>query len=363
ARLAGVDTRALRGARPTWVGGSGPWRGDLHPFRIGPGTDGQPNGVQPFPRPAAFGEAEVVLLGDDASMRLLEEAEGWEALSDLALEAHGLLIKEPGPPEIPGVTVDTQEQDGVTLSRVFIESEEGARRMGKLPGHYSTLEAPQLRSRSVEMEEKAGIVLAQELRRFFQALGVGPEDETLVVGLGNWNATPDALGPKVVSRLTVTRHLHRMVPPEKRGGLRPVAAIAPGVLGLTGIETSEIVQALVAQLRPKLVICIDALAARESQRLGITVQIADTGIHPGSGVGNRRLGITPQVLGVPVLAVGVPTVIRAATLVQDALSQMGRPAGPAAERLLQPYFHSMIVTPREVDDLVDSMANVVAGGL
>lgn len=305
----------------------------------------------------------MVLLGDDAARRLLEEAESWETLSDLALEAHGLLVRQEGPPEIPGVTVETVEQDGITLSRVFIESEEGARRMGKLPGHYSTLEAPELRTRSVEMEEKAGVVLAQELQRFFQALGVGPEDETLVVGLGNWNATPDALGPKVVSRLTVTRHLHRMVPPEKRGGLRPVAAIAPGVLGLTGIETSEIVQALVAQLHPKLVICIDALAARESQRLGITVQIADTGIHPGSGVGNRRQGITPHTLGVPVLAIGVPTVIRAATLVQDALSQMGRPTGPAAEQLLQPYFNSMIVTPREVDDLVDSMANVVAGGL
>lgn len=299
----------------------------------------------------------------DAAGRLLEEAEKWTALSDLALEAHGVLVREQQPPEIPGVTVDTQEQDGITLSRVFIETDEGARRMGKLPGHYSTLEAPQLRTRSVEMEEKVGRVLAEELQRFLQALGVGPEDEALVVGLGNWNATPDSLGPKVVGRLTVTRHLHRMVPPEKRGGMRPVAAIAPGVLGLTGIETGEIIQALVARLQPRLVICIDALAARESQRLGVTIQIADTGIHPGSGVGNRRQGITPHSLGVPVLAVGVPTVVRAVTLVEDGLNQLGQPAGPVVERLLQPYLNSMIVTPREVDDLVDSLANVVAGGL
>ncbi|BAS28502.1 GPR endopeptidase [Limnochorda pilosa] len=302
-------------------------------------------------------------VADDALRRLLEEAETWEALSDLALEAHQVLVKEEEPPEIPGVTVDTQEQDGVTLSRVFIESEEGARRMGKLPGHYSTLEAPELRSRSVEAEEKVGQVLAQELQRFFQGLGVGSEDEALVVGLGNWNATPDSLGPKVVGRLTITRHLHRMVPPEKRGGMRPVAAIAPGVLGLTGIETSEVIQALVDRLNPKLVICIDALAARESRRLGITIQVADTGIHPGSGVGNRRRGITPQSLGIPVLAVGVPTVVRALTLVEDGLSQMGQPTGRVAERLLAPYLNSMIVTPREVDDLVESLANVVAGGL
>jgi len=152
-----------------------------------------------------------------------------------------------------------------------------------------------------------------------------------VVGLGNWNATPDSLGPKVLENLMVTRHLLEMSPPELRKGLRPVAALAPGVLGLTGIETGEIIMGVVDRMGAKAVICIDALASRSVDRLCSTIQISDTGIHPGAGVGNRRLAINKETLGIPVIAIGVPTVVHAVTIISDAMNLLeGGGHDPAA---------------------------------
>jgi spore protease len=174
-----------------------------------------------------------------------------------------------------------------------------------------------LRDRDRVLQEEVSQIFAKEVSRFLTR--IAPESLVMVVGLGNWNATPDALGPKVVDQLLVTRHLFAMSPPELRQGLRPVCSIAPGVLGLTGIETAEIVFSLVKHVHPAMVIAIDALASRSTERLCTTIQISDSGVHPGSGVGNRRTGITPESLGVPVLAVGVPTVVHAVTIISDAL--------------------------------------------
>lgn len=262
--------------------------------------------------------------------------EKYNVRTDLALEAREVIVEHEGPPEIPGVIVQDEKTENAQISRMTIETDEGARIMGKAKGHYSTILANGLRQRDKIVQDEIAEIMLKELDAFLERLQVGPEDTILVVGLGNWNATPDALGPKVISKLLVTRHLYQTSPPELRNGLRPVAAIAPGVLGLTGIETGEIIQGVVSKIRPKVIICIDALAARSTERLCTTIQIADTGIHPGSGIGNKRLGITQETMGVPVIAVGVPTVVHAITIVSDGMdllaqqnalgnAQMGQP--------------------------------------
>lgn len=256
--------------------------------------------------------------------------------TDLALEAREVVIQHEGPPEIPGVAVETEQTQVGVISRVAITTEEGARAMGKLPGSYTTIEAPGLRLRDQEALEHVAELIGREVAAFLERWQVPQDGEVLVVGLGNWNATPDAVGPRTIHHLIVTRHFFYMAPPGARAGARPVAGISPGVLGITGLETAEIVQGIVRQIQPAVVICIDALAARSVERLGTTVQIADAGIQPGSGVGNKRFGITRQTLGVPVIAIGVPTVVHALTVVADGLDRMaahergnGLRAGPS----------------------------------
>lgn len=343
--------------------------------------------------------------------------------TDLALEAREVIVKHEGPPEIPGVAVETEQTDVGLISRVVIASEEGSRAMGKLPGRYTTIEAPALRQRDTEQLEKVAALIGREVREFVAQLGVPADADVVVIGLGNWNSTPDALGPRTIHHLVVTRHFYYLAPPQGRAGMRPVAGLSPGVLGITGLETAEIVQGLVRQIRPGLVVCVDALAARSTERLLTTVQISDAGIQPGSGVGNKRYGITRDTLGVPVLAIGVPTVVHATTVVSDGLERLaasgglngplrvpgwpqppypptaaqpsgvvGGPAfsthapGPFAapfgpgspapspsvpppvkrevlEQVLEPFMGDLIMTPKEIDVLVEDVAETLAEGL
>ena len=325
--------------------------------------------------------------------------------TDLASEAHQVIVDREGPPELPGVIVKNEETEYALISRVTVENEIGAKMIGKAPGHYCTIEAPVLRQHNREIQQEIGALLAKEIKWFLAEANLADEDTVLVVGLGNWNATPDALGPKVIDNLMVTRHLIELSPPELRHGLRPVAALAPGVLGLTGIETGEIIRGTVQEVGAKAVICVDALASRSVERLCSTIQISDTGINPGSGVGNKRMAINQETLGIPVIAIGVPTVVHAATIVSDALGYLeGRDPGQAQRakdipqrtqfnldpetiisgqpekfsaqppmteqqkmqmiaKVLQPYMGSMIVTPKEIDELIDDVTQVIAGGL
>ena len=338
--------------------------------------------------------------------------------TDLAVEAHEVIVEREGPPEVPGVAVENVETSEAKITRMHIRTEAGSRAMGKAMGYYVTLASEALRNRNKDEQEDLAQTLAKELMSYFTYMELAEHASVLVVGLGNWNATPDALGPKVVGELMVTRHLYELSPPELRGGLRSVAAIAPGVLGLTGLETGEIVHGIVSNIRPDLVICIDALASRSSNRVCSTIQIADTGINPGSGVGNKRMAITKETLGCPVLAIGVPTVVHAMTIAADAMEllsqemgfrpRVGLDAPPQAppnyrldpgrikinlsaqqdgahapaprqdafglpvdpqqrkfvvQRLLQPYMGSMIVTPKDIDALISDVSEVVAGGL
>ena len=311
-------------------------------------------------------------------------------LTDLAVEANEL-VQRASRAQVPGVSSQVEEMDFGSITRVRVQTEQAARSLGKAVGNYVTIDAPELPLRDKGLQEDVSEALARELVSLIRAnfnnvdFWTIPDFTTLVCGLGNWNATPDAVGPMVAGEVLVTRHVYSLTPPEKRGGLKSVAALSPGVLGLTGVETAEIIAGVVARVRPHLIIVVDALAARSVSRLGTTIQISDAGIQPGSGVGNRRFGINRESMGIPVIAVGVPTVVHALTIISDALEIVGSSqqpgvgrsaAGPLSElgvgqpglppavaQMLQPYFGTLIVTPKEVDVLVKELSRVVAGGI
>lgn len=296
--------------------------------------------------------------------------------TDLALEAREMLTKRVNQ-TIPGVQMETSEDDEVIITRVDITTPQAEQMMGKTRGKYITIEAQGLRYKNTPLQEKVMNFLAQELSNLVSL----PRDATvLIVGLGNWNVTPDALGPRAVDKLVVTRHLQEMLSPELKGGVRSICAIAPGVLGITGMETAEIVAGIVSKIKPNLVIAIDALAAASSHRVITTVQLANTGIHPGSGVGNKRFGLTQQSLGVPVVAIGVPTVVHASTIAMDTINTLQEHASFAryfkslenlsdsdrqviVRQVLPEALGDLMVTPKEVDRLIADIANVVAGGI
>ena len=318
---------------------------------------------------------------------------GAHPTTDLAVEAYDMARAAEGLQQLDGVQVEVEQRPSAVVRRIRVTSPEAAARMGKAPGTYVTVESPALWQRSQPAREALTDAVARELARLLEAQGVFRDAPVLVAGLGNWNATPDSLGPRVVGQLLVTRHLRDLLPPEKRGSLRPVAALSPGVLGLTGVETTELVGAVVERIRPSAVIGVDALAAAATDRLCSTVQLADTGIEPGAGVGNRRKGLDRQTLGVPVIAVGVPTVIHARRLASGmaaaAFPRMeagaslapfprllsgehpsaapaaypGGAAGPAGGERSGISLDRLIVTPKEIDLLIEDAAEVLAGAL
>lgn len=296
--------------------------------------------------------------------------------TDLALEAREALTRKTRE-DIPGVLVETAEDEEVLITRVKIATTEAARVMGKLQGRYVTIEARGLRQKNTPLQEKVMKFLADEL---VGLVDLPPAATILIVGLGNWNITPDALGPRAVDKIVVTRHLQGMLSPELKGGVRSVCAIAPGVLGITGMETAEIIQGIVGNIKPTLVIAVDALAAASSQRVVSTIQLADTGISPGSGVGNKRFGLTQDSLGVPVVAIGVPTVVHASTIAMDTINTLQEHAAFARyfksledltegdrqtiiRQVLPETLGDLMVTPKEVDRLIEDIAETIAGGI
>ncbi|MBB6675768.1 GPR endopeptidase [Cohnella lubricantis] len=303
--------------------------------------------------------------------------------TDLALEAREMAGPADSP--IPGVWQEMDKEGGITVTRMHIQSPEGAQAIGKMQGHYVTLDVPELRRGDTDLQDRVATTFAREFEAFLKRLGVGPSASILVVGLGNWNVTPDALGPIVVENMMVTRQYFELMPDQVSPGYRPVSAVAPGVLGTTGIESSDIVQGIVSQAKPDLVIAVDALAARSLERVNTTIQIADTGIHPGSGIGNKRKGLTQDILGVPCIAIGVPTVLYASTIVNNTMDMMFDHMkkhtantdplfgvfGSMAENerlglvkeVLEPLGHNLLVTPKEIDKFIEDIANVVASGL
>jgi spore protease len=341
--------------------------------------------------------------------------------TDLAVEAREMVIadrsvhQQDNISQIEGVIIKEKEESGIHVSLVEITAE-GEKALGKKPGRYLTMEVVGIRQQDTVLQQKVEKVFATEFSRFIKEMGISDDASCLVVGLGNWNVTPDSLGPLVCENLLVTRHLFQLQPESVEEGYRPVSALSPGVMGLTGIETSDIIFGVVEKTKPDFVIAIDALASRSIERVNSTIQISDTGIHPGSGVGNKRKEISKETLGVPVIAIGVPTVVDAATITSDTidfiLKHFGKelkegnrpsralaPAGmtfggrkklteedlpqeqhrktflgivgtlPEEEKrkliyeVLSPLGHNLMVTPKEVDVFIEDMANLVASGL
>jgi spore protease len=279
------------------------------------------------------------------------------------------------------VDEESEQAEGMRISRVHVQTPEAERLIGKPRGRYVTIEVPGLRRRDPELQTRVAERFAEEFGRLLSL----PADATvLVVGLGNARVTPDALGPLVIERLFVTRHLFHYMPELLDEGYRTVAAVSPGVLGITGIESLEIVKGIVDHVRPDLVVVVDALAARSLARVNATIQIADSGIQPGAGVGNKRRALNEETLGVPVIAVGVPTVVDASTIASDCIDLLLRelresaPGNAANEifdqfspqekwqmirEVLEPIGNNLVVTPKEIDEFITDTAQVVATGL
>ncbi|WP_373896262.1 GPR endopeptidase [Virgibacillus natechei] len=338
--------------------------------------------------------------------------------TDLAIEARDMYAetdkKEEQEKQIKGVTVKERKEDNIKVSYVEID-EEGGELINKKAGSYITIYADGVKRQDTDRQEAAARVLAKELEQLMQKNNIPKDSTGLIVGLGNWNVTPDALGPMAAEKILVTSHLFKMEHETVSEGYRSVAAVTPGVMGVTGLETSDIIFGIVEKFNPDFIIAIDALASRSIERINETIQLSDSGIHPGSGVGNKRKELSTDTLGIPVMAIGVPTVVDAVTITSDTidflLKHFGRemkekdkpskslaPASlsfghkefseddlPDAENrktflgvvgglsedekrklideVLTPIGHNLMVTPKEVDGFMKDMADVIANGI
>ena len=278
--------------------------------------------------------------------------EQFQVRTDLALEARERFEEDV---EIRGVSVEERydEKHDIRITKVCIESENGAKAMGKPVGVYITLEAPKLSDPDKDYHREVSETLAIYLQ---ELLGTDQERSVLIVGLGNREVTPDALGPEVVGNLRITRHVVKEYGKAafEKERVHMISGIVPGVMAQTGMETLEIVRGVVEETRPDVVVAVDALAARSSKRLNRTIQISDAGIHPGSGVGNHRHSLTRETIGVPVIAIGVPTVVDAATIVYDAVRD--RNAVP-------PGLNTMFVTPKDIDETIRNLSFTISEAL
>ena len=314
--------------------------------------------------------------------------EKYNIRTDLALEEKERF--ESDQVEVQGVVLEEEydKEREIRVTTVRIETENGAKTMGKPVGTYLTIEAPNLSSPDEGIHREVSEELAKYLIEVMEKIIPESEHdkEVLVIGLGNRQATPDALGPYVADNLNVTRHIVKEY--GKYAALEEmncvVSAIVPGVMAKTGMETAEIIKGVVRETKTDLLIVIDALAARNSRRLNRTIQIADTGINPGSGVGNYRNAITKETIGVPVIAIGVPTVVDAVTIVSDTMENLlsaletseslkgvGLVLGGYSEaekyelikELIAPNLNSMFMTPKDIDETVKRLSYTISEGL
>ena len=276
--------------------------------------------------------------------------------TDLALEAREIWA-ESAREHMEGVEAAESVREGYPVTTVRVTTEQGAQALGKPMGTYITLELAGLRRREEDAFPRAARALAGELKRL---LPLKEGDSVLVVGLGNQAITPDNIGPGAVAHTLATRHLVSQVP-EHFGHFRPVSALAAGVLASTGVESSELVRAVADKIDPACVIAIDALASRSLKRVCSTIQLADTGITPGSGVGNHRAALNRETLGVPVVALGVPTVVDVATLCADVLAEAGK--GDLEPEALRGAGSGLMVTPRDIDQSAADLAKVIGFGV
>ena len=302
--------------------------------------------------------------------------------TDLALEAREIIEESEDSSQIPGVKTVNKQLDNCIVTKVDVLNEQGSEIMNKGIGTYVTLESKLMKYDDDESREQMIGYLVNELKEIF-----GPDEhkKTLVIGLGNWNITSDALGPRSVSKTLVTRHIFKNYNKDYDDDFTEVAALSPGVMGVTGLETSETVKAIVDTIKPDRVVAIDALASRKMERVNSTIQISTAGISPGGGVGNKRKALNKEYLGVDVIAIGVPTVVDAATLTNDVLNMaihtLMEQSGESSafyEMLnklqeeekyqlirdsLDPYDQNLIVTPKDIDETIENLSIIISEGL
>lgn len=298
----------------------------------------------------------------------------YEIRTDLALENREIYrLAQKIENEIPGIETEVDDSDSdMLVTKVKILTNEGAEALGKPIGNYITVESQMMNDEVESIDNKIIQKVADTIKDISHLV---KKDTVLVVGLGNGDVTPDALGPKVVENLQITRHLIEYAPEYVKEGTRAVSAIIPGVLGTTGIETSEIVKGIVERVKPDLVIVIDALASKNMDRISKTIQIADTGIIPGSGVGNSRFAITKETLGVPTIVIGVPTVVGIPTIVDEAISYVIEKTSEDdtekeelknknyMKEILENKKFDFMVTPKDIDDIINNLSNLVSNSI
>lgn len=301
--------------------------------------------------------------------------------TDLADERNNLYKKINNLQEIEGIELtESRIDDNISKTKVNIINETGEKAIGKPKGTYVTIDLNNLKIAQEQEIEVAANCISEELKEIIKK-HVEEKSEILVVGLGNESVTPDSLGPKVIREVDVTRHILQYMPQYLDKNTRAVSAIAPGVLGTTGIETVEILKGIIENTKPKLLIVIDALASRSIKRISSTIQISDTGIVPGAGVGNKRSEISEKTLGIPVVAIGIPTVVELATLVSEGIDifidrlQDKAKSNEYLNKLQQNDKYeevkealnigeyNMIVTPKEIDGLIENMKDIVTRGI
>lgn len=307
----------------------------------------------------------------------------YQIRTDLALETQEKMQEDHV--ELKGVRFLEQKVDkNLTISTVVIETENGAKAMGKPKGTYITIEALDMDEEDEDYHREISVQLAEVIKKL---VPLKKEDvSVLVVGLGNREVTPDALGPRVADNLFITRHIIKEYGKYAFGEekVNRISSIVPGVMAQTGMETQEIIRGVIKETKPDLVVAVDALAARSTKRLNRTIQVTDTGINPGSGVGNHRHGLNEKTLGVPVISIGIPTVVDAATIVNDTMynlvtaltqSEAFSAIGSSLDKLedaekyelirelLSPNLNTMFVTPKDIDESVKRLSFTISEGL
>lgn len=301
--------------------------------------------------------------------------------TDMAVERRDLYRKANNiENEINGVECNEEEVEDIKITRVNITNEQGEQALQKPIGSYITIDVKKINNISTEKEDKIVEIISKELMNVVDK-HIGKQDEIMIVGLGNLYSTPDSLGSRVVNEVEITRHIKLYLPQYIDENTRAISAISPGVLGTTGIESAEIIRGIVDKVKPKMILAIDSLCSKNISRINKSIQISDTGIVPGGGVGNARDELSEKTLGIPVVALGVPTVVEMASITNDCLDLFIEDLQKKAEsnetlnklkdednyekikEALIPNDYNFIVTPKEIDELIEAMKDIISRGI
>ena len=304
-------------------------------------------------------------------------------ITDLIVEASEIFYRNKKPKKTDGVkiVVKKSNDENIKTTWVKIQNSNGEKNIGKPMGNYITIESKEMKENNIDNNEEISEILAKNIKKLYK---FNKDSNILVVGLGNWNVTADSLGPKVISSILVTSHVldNQEIPQNIKNKIRCVSALTPGVMGITGIETSNIVKGVVDKIKPDLIIAVDSLASRSAERINCTIQMSDAGINPGAGLGNKRLAIDKDTMGVPVIVIGIPTVVDATTLVNDTLERILNlifnyskkedefiqnlhsldidERRQFIDEMIESSVSDMFVTPKEVDVIIDRLSLIIA---